>query len=277
MATILSLSSQVLRGAIGNSAARFALERLGHEVWAVPTTILSNHPGHADYAGRAQAPDAIGEMLDALARNGWLGDVDALISGYMPSAGHARLCAAAIDRLRAVNPRARVLVDPALGDDPKGVYIDAGAAEAIRRELVPRADIVTPNRFELEWLSGARVSDRRSAGAAAGELACNTVLVTSVPGASAGELVNLLVSGGTSCCAVVERREGAPHGTGDLMAALCLGHSLAGAGMRDALALATAGVEAVLEASLGADELRLVASQDTWSAPEPWPITGDAG
>lgn len=269
MATVLSLSSQVARGGIGNTGIRFALERLGHRVVALPTIILSNHPGHSVSAGRVVAPEALNEMMDALDKNDWLDEIDAVLTGYMPSLDHVAIAVLAIERIKAINPDARILVDPAFGDDPKGLYVDKRAAEAIGAGLLPRADIITPNRFELEWLAGRPVNDASTAQSAAETLDPKQVLATSIPGN--GEFLNLVISRGFSFSSSVAQRDKVPHGTGDVFSALYLAHELGGARSSEALALATAGIEAILDITGTGDELDLVGSQGRWADPDPWP------
>ena len=182
MAVVLSITSDVARGHVGNGAIRFALQRLGHEVWALPTVVLSNHPGHAKVAGHRTPPEVLAAMVEALHANGWLKRIDAVLTGYLPTAEHVEVAATAIERVREGVRRLVVLVDPVLGDHPKGLYIEAAAASAIRGRLLPLASLATPNRFELEWFSGRLVTDAADATAAADRLAVPMLLATSVPG-----------------------------------------------------------------------------------------------
>lgn len=274
MSRILSISSQVVRGYVGNSAVRFVLERLGHEVWALPTVMLSNHPGHPKSAGLRMPVDTLTAMLGALDDNGWLGDVDAVLTGYLPSEAHAAFAEDTIVRLWKQNPDLLVLVDPVLGDDPRGLYVDAAAAAAVRDKLVPIATIVTPNRFELAWLSGQEVTSGATAAEAARSLAPHYVLATSVPGERPEELVNTLIEGDSVWSVRVPQREQVPQGTGDLLAALQLGHMLGSPKLgplaaEQALGVAIAGVQAVIEAGLDkrSDELDLITTQDQWVSP----------
>jgi pyridoxine kinase len=273
MPTILSLSSQVARGHVGHSAAVFAWQRLGIEVVALPTILLSNRPDHPHRAGERIRPELLGEMLAALDANGWLGEIDAVFTGYLPSAAHVALAAGLIGRLRAAKPELLYCCDPILGDEPDGLYIAKDAANALRETLVPLADLVTPNRFELEWLSGTGVRLGTDAVHAARALARPMVLATSAPAQSGNELTNLLVEGSKAWDAVVARRAAVPHGTGDLLAALFFGHLLRSRPAPESLALATAGIEAVIDASEGREELNLIASQDNWALPGPWPVS----
>ena len=262
MARILAISSQVARGTVGLSIIVPALHALGHEVMALPTVILSNHPGHTHTAGTRIEVTVLFAMLDALGANGWLGGVDAVLTGYLPSVEHVHFAAEAVRRVKAVNRAADVtyLCDPVLGDDPKGLYIDEAAASALRSVLVPVADVTTPNRFELTYLSSLDVRSPDDALRAAH--AGVATFATSVPSARVDELLNVMVAGGHTAVARVTRRARAPHGTGDLFSALVLSAWLArrggaqpNGGVGRPLAFATAGVDAVLDGGADADVL----------------------
>lgn len=272
MARVLAISSQVARGHVGLSAIVPALERLGHEVWALPTVLLSNHPGHPHSAGTRIEAAVLQRMVDALDENGWLGEVDAMITGYLPSVAHVAFAAEAVARLRERRPGLGYLCDPVSGDDPGGLYIGSEAAAALRDVLVARADVVTPNRFELAYLSGRVVGDAASAALAARALGAATVLATSLDGRDQGEQANLIIAGEGAFVSRVPVRADVPHGSGDLMAGLLLGYLLAGSGPVDALGRATAVVDLVLAASEGADELRLQPGSEAWGDVAPWPV-----
>ncbi len=277
MATVLAISSEVVRGYVGNSAVRRALQAMGHEVWALASIILSNHPGHAQCAGERIPPETLTGMLNALRANGWLRDVDAVFSGYLPSAAYVAVVNDLVRELRTERP-VRYLCDPILGDDPKGIYIDAAAAEATRDQLLPIADVITPNRFELAWLSGHDVTGPKDALAAARALQVPTVLATSIPGQTAATLTNLCIDTASAADQSpgyyidVPLIEEAPNGTGDLLAALYLGHSLNGRSSETAFATAVAGVDTAIKQSAGTDELRLSASR-VWLDAEPLPTS----
>jgi pyridoxine kinase len=272
MSIVLCLSSQVARGFIGGSAARIALERMGHECWLLPTVILSNHPGHARFAGEQVPPGRLRAMVEALEANGWLGDVDAILTGYMPSEEHVALAVNMVELVKGSNSEITYLCDPILGDDPGGLYVDEAVAGAVRDQLIPLAKIATPNRFELEWLSGKSAKRAKTASAPARELGPDMVLVTSLTGEDPKSLVNLLVGKKDSSTTSVSKRKGVPHGPGDLMASLFLGGLLNGVNEPEALGRATAGVETALEASKDADELQLASSLE-WAEAEPWPVS----
>lgn len=250
MARIIALSSLVARGHVGLAAYRPVLEALGHEVTALPTVVLSNHPGHAHAAGFRIEPEALARMIDALDANGWLAEADVVLTGYLPSAAHVHLAASLIDRVRASRPDLRVIVDPVLGDDPKGLYIDADAAAAIRDVLIGRADVATPNRFELSWMSGRPVTNVGEAVQAARICGRPMAIATSIP-AEHGQLATLSIDREGARACFVRQRYGVANGTGDVIAALIA------AGYPLGRAVATVG--ALIETSAGQSELALVA------------------
>jgi len=265
MARILALSSRVASGHVGLSAIEPALQRLGHEVIGLPTILLSDHPGRQPASGTRIEPVVLEEMLATLDANGRLDDVDAVLTGYLPSPAHVAVAVSAIGRCKAKARPVLVLCDPVLGDDPKGLYIDAAAAHAIRADLLPLADLLTPNRFELAWLSGLTVTGPEEAIAAARSLAVAHVVATSIPDADQYLATILVESAGTDL-ARVRRRETAVNGTGDLLSAFLLAGVLrAKGGYRQALHDATAAVDEVLAASLDAMEMRLIESQAEWA------------
>jgi pyridoxine kinase len=256
---VLSIQSDVVRGHVGNSAARFALQRLGLDVWAVPTVLLSNHPGHGRFRGEATSATALAALIDGLDAHGWLARCNGVISGYLGAADQARIVADAVRRVKAQNRQAAYLCDPVFGDDG-GAYARPGVAEAMARELVPLADIVTPNRFELSSLTSKKIESATDAVAAARVLGKAETVVTSVP--FAGERIGTVAVTREGVWAVAAPRiELVPNGSGDLLAALYLAARLQGRDAAAALAGACSAVDAVLRASAGADELRLVAAQ----------------
>jgi pyridoxine kinase len=272
MARVIALSSMVARGHVGLAAIVPALQRLGHDVVALPTVVLSNHLGHAQAAGMTVPVETLFKMLEALDANGWLGQADGVLSGYLPSAAHVDLAVSLVERVRRHRSDARFFCDPVLGDDPKGLYVDRQTAEAVRDELLALANTATPNRFELAWLSDAPVPDISSAIGAARALPVPATLATSIPAAANEALANVIVTQDSAMQCVVPRRSGVPHGTGDLIAALFAGYCLKGASEEESLARATAAVACVVEASLGHDELELVATQEAWSRVQPLPV-----
>jgi len=264
MPRVLALSSHVAYGSVGLAAIVPALQALGHEVVAVPTVVLSNHPGHASFSGEQIAPEMLSQILDSLDANGWLPAIDAVLTGYLPTPAHVDVARSACERVRWANAGALLVCDPVLGDAPGGLYIDEAAASAIQRNLMPICDLATPNAFELAWLSRVPVETTDDAVAAARALDMSKVVVTSVP-ARDERLATLLVGENEAQACFVPRRPTAPHGTGDLLAALYLGHVLNDEDPGASLARAVAAVEASIAASAGRDELSLAAARAIWT------------
>ncbi len=262
-AEVIAVSSHVARGAVGNRAMVFALERLGHAVWSVPTVQLPFHPGHGK--GTRIVPDdrAFASMMADLAASPGLGNVGALISGYLGSPAQADPVAELVSRMKAANPAALYLCDPVIGDEA-GAYVPGETIAAIRQSLLPLADIATPNRFELELLTGQGAGTVGDAMAAAAHLGVPTVLVTSAPAMMAGSTGVLLVTARQRLMAEHRAVAHPPNGPGDLFAALSLARTLAGESPQEALRKATASAFEALARAAGrqADDLMLAADSD---------------
>jgi len=262
---ILSIQSDVVYGHVGNAAARFALQRLGHEVWAVPTVLLSSHAGYAKVGGESLSAELLSQIIDGLDANGWL--ADAMLSGYLGHRDHAGVVADAVRRVKAAGRNALYCFDPVFGDAGRA-YAKPGVAEAMARELLPLADIVTPNVFELSSLTSVAIRNADDALVAAKRLGRPVVIVTSVPIAD-GRIGTLAVAKDEAWLASTPLLENPPHGSGDLTATLFLAHHLAKRPLRDSLAKTTASVFAVLEKSVAArsHEMLLIEHQEALVTP----------
>jgi pyridoxine kinase len=270
---VLSIQSSVVYGRVGNRAAVPVLERLGHEVWPVDTVAFSNHPAHGAFRGRIVPASEVAELLDGLSARGVLPRCDAVLSGYLGDASTAPVVADTVTRVRAANPDALYCCDPVIGEVGRGVYVRAGIPEAFRDRLVPMADVLTPNPFELELLSGHAPATLGAAHAAARGLlgpagragASRLVVATGLRFADApGELTVLAVTRDATWAVRHPHRAVRVWGTGDAFAALFLGAYLGRRDPRAALEHAVAsldGILAVAEAE-NADELPLARTQD---------------
>ena len=255
---ILSISSQVAYGPVGNSAAVPAMERLGFTVLAVPTIVLAHHPGHGGTMAGVRVPARdLAAMLDALAALGVLADVRGVLTGYFAANDQIFGVARIIRRLKEENAGLLYLCDPVLGDEQQGLYVAEPVAEAVRAELVPLADVITPNTFELQWLASTPVADAAGARQAARHMSTACVVATSVPDGRDG-LLTMAFSGGREESVSTRRRGDVPHGTGDLFAGLFLARRLMGDDEASALAGAIAAIERVIDASEGSPALDLV-------------------
>jgi len=260
---VIVVSSHVVRGGVGNRAMVFALERLGFPVWAVPTVTLSWHPGHGPATRIVPEAASFSSLLGDLTRAPWLGEVGAVISGYLGEAAQAGPIAVLVEAVKASTPDALYVCDPVIGD-AGGLYVPTATAEAIRDQLLPSADIASPNLFELQWLAGHKAAGLDEIAAAAADLSPPTTVVTSVDGVTAGCIGNLLVTEQGMTFAEHARLEKPPNGAGDTFAALLTACLLNGLAQEAALSKASRGVFSLLRAAVeeGADELRLAPDGD---------------
>jgi len=268
---ILSISSQVAYGHVGNAAAVPALQSLGFEVLAIPTVLLAHHPGHRPPKGRVTPPQEAADLLDGLEEVGALAKTSAVLTGYLGLPETATVAADAVARVRRFNPRALYLCDPVIGDNGR-VYVRDGVEGAIRERLLPLADVLTPNHFELERLTGRPVTTLEQSIQAARELVAagpRIVVVTSLQHARTkqDQIETLAVTADEVWSVATPRLGRVPNGGGDLFAALLLGHLVRGAVLSDAFARAVSAVFGVLAASENLPELRLVAERHHLFAP----------
>lgn len=256
---VISISSHVVRGSVGNRAAAFAFEALGFPAWVVPTVTLSWHPGHGPATRYAATQEDFESLIDDMIEAPWIGEVGGILTGYLANPHQAECAARLFDKLKQTNPQPVYLCDPVIGDEG-GLYVLEDTANAIKEHLLPLADIVTPNRFELGWLSGASTPQTRDeAVQLASSLAPENVLVTSCPGTRADEMGNLFCKLGRTDFAGHGLLDNPPNGLGDLTAALFLAHWLDGLSAKDNLSRTTASVYEMAKQALrrGKDELTL--------------------
>lgn len=274
---ILSIQSHVAYGHVGNAAAVFALQRLGIEVWPLHTVQYSNHKGYGDYTGQDFTARHIRDMMDGLIARDALTHCDAVLSGYVGGADLAEAIAEAVGRVRRANPAAVYACDPVMGDDSSGLYVAEGLPAILRTRAVPLADIITPNRFELEILTERRVTSLRQATEAARAaiaLGPKIVVVTSLRHADTApheiEMLAVTAEGAWRVRTPFLDFDLAPNGAGDAVAALFLAHYLRMRQAADALEAAAAAIFGIMEATqaAGTRELQLIAAQDRIVDPE---------
>ncbi len=277
---ILSIQSHVAYGHVGNASAVFPMQRLGFEVWPVHTVQFSNHVGYPDWAGQVFSAEHVRQVIDGIERRGVFGDCAAVLSGYIGDAALAEAVLHAVERVRAANPDALFACDPVMGDTDVGLYVAPDIVEEMRRRAVPAADLITPNQFELEQLTGITVEHLDDALAAARQalaMGPRMVLVTSLRHeATPDDAIEMLVMTAETCLRVRTpflTMEPMPHGSGDAVCALFLAHLLRrGEGpeaIAGALGDAAAAIFAIMAASARAatGELALIDAQDELAAP----------
>lgn len=259
MPLALILSSHVAGSQVGATAQAAALAPFAIDAMVVPTVLFGRHPGWGAPGGAATPIQIFEGMLEGIAANGLLGLTDLVITGYFASPAQVEAAARAIDAVRAAPrdgafaPAPTIIVDPTVGDEGKGLYVAAETAEAIRQLLVPRADLVACNAWELQWLTGADAREPTAALRAALQLG-KPVLVSSVR--RGDEIGAVLATADEAWLALHAQIDTAPNGTGDLLTALYAAAVVEGQTLSHGLARAVGGVA------------ETVAAAKLWNAPE---------
>ena len=274
----MSLQSSVAYGHVGNSAAVFPLQRIGHEVWPVHTVLFSNHTGYGAWRGPVVAAADVHEVVLGMEERGALAQVDLVLSGYQGSPEIAAVILDAVDRVKAANPAAAYACDPVMGNAKSGCFVHPAIPVLLRERVVPAADLITPNQFELGYLTGRLEDERRppldavlEAADAARAMGPSTVLVTSLEHADQPEdtLEMAVVTGDDAWTVRTPRLAMHANGSGDVTAALFSAHLLDGGDPRHALARTASSVFDLLVNTLesGGRELQLVESQQAYAEP----------
>jgi pyridoxine kinase len=240
---ILILSSFVASSPVGGGAQILALAGLEIESVLAPTVLFGRHPGLGPPGGGAVDPALFQGVLAGIEANGVFTGAEAVITGYFAHPDQVEAAARAIDQVKAARPGALIVVDPIMGDDGKGLYVNAEVARAIGADLVPRAGLIAPNAWELGRLTGYVVARPSEALEAARSLG-RQVLVSSVP---VGRRIGVMWTDGEEAwLASHPRAATAPNGTGDLLTALFTAALLGGATGPDALETAVSDVAALV-------------------------------
>jgi len=267
MALALILSSHVAASRVGGFAQALALSHRGIDPVCLPTVQFGRHPGWGPPGGAAADDDVFRGMLEGVDANGILAFADAVLTGYFASPGQIGLACEAIrqvrvqDRQAALHPTPTIIVDPVMGDEGKGLYVKPEVARALMSELVPLADFLSPNAWELGYMTQTVITDPASAWMAATKLAIPT-LVSSVP--VGDQLGTMVVLANGSWMVRHPRLDWAPNGTGDLLSALFTACLLEGSSPQDALSQAAGVVWRCLQLAQEwqAPELPIVAMRD---------------
>jgi pyridoxine kinase len=276
---VLSIQSHVVFGYAGNTAAVFPLQRLGREVWAINTVEFSNHTGYGAWRGKVLGAELAAELVTGLEERGVLNRCDAVLSGYLGDAEVGRAIIDAVKKVRKESPDALYCCDPVMGDVGRGFYVKPDIPDMFKKELVPLADIICPNQFELEALTGldtAKVDNAIKAINIIHEMGPSIVLVTSFKETD-GEL-SMLASNKTNCFKITTPElplGGGAAGTGDMTTSIFLSRFLETGDLEKTLNLCTASVFGVLEASFKSAsrennmplELKIIDAQEQIACP----------
>lgn len=271
---ILSIQSAVAYGHVGNSAAVFPLQRIGVEVLPVYTVTFSNHTGYGAWRGPLIAPDDVREVITGIEERGVFDRIDAVLSGYQGGEGIGDVIIDAVARVKAANPNAVYACDPVMGNAKSGCFVAPAIPVLLRERVVPVADIITPNQFELGFLTDTEPDTLESTLASvdlARAMGPRTVLVTSVerPDREEGTIEMLAADDEGAWVVQTPHLPMKANGSGDVTAALFTAHYVETGSAKIALERTASSVYDLLKATLesGERELRLVEAQDFYAHP----------
>jgi pyridoxine kinase len=279
---VLSIQSHVVFGYAGNTAAVFPLQRLGREVWAINTVEFSNHTGYGSWRGKVLGAELASELVTGLEERGVLNRCEAVLSGYLGDAAVGRSIIDAVNKVRRENPNALYCCDPVMGDVGRGYYVKPDIPDMFKNELIPLADIICPNQFELEALTGLDTSEMGNAIKAINTLhdrGPSVILVTSFKEKEG--FLSMIASDKNNMYKITTRElplGSGVAGTGDMTTSVFLSHFLKTRDIKQTLELCTASVFGILEASYNAAtsapsgkdkplELKIIDAQNELSNP----------
>jgi len=271
---ILSIQSAVAYGHVGNSAAVFPLQRIGVEVLPVYTVNFSNHTGYGAWRGPMISPDDVREVITGIEDRGVFDKIDAVLSGYQGGEGIGDVIIDAVARVKAANPNALYACDPVMGNAKSGCFVAPAIPVLLREKVVPVADIITPNQFELGFLTETDPDTLESTLASADlarAMGPRTILVTSVerPDREEGTIEMLAVDDNGAWIVQTPHLPMKANGSGDVTAALFTAHYVETSSAQIALERTASSVYDLLKATLdsGDRELQLVEAQEFYANP----------
>ncbi|TAH64869.1 MAG: pyridoxal kinase [Rhodopseudomonas palustris] len=256
--SVISIQSQVVHGHVGNSAAVLPMQTHGLNVAAVPTTLLSNHPGFETMRGRVLESELVGDLLRGVEERGLIETSRYIVSGYLGSRANGDVVAAFVRRARQINPDITYICDPVMGDSNLGVFVADQVVECICSELVPLADLLTPNQFEIELITQIQPASWTKLDAAAAKIQGHRGARLVVTGCTLddtpnGSLENIVFEGKSCTRLTSPRLPIVPVGTGDLYAGLLTAKLTQGCSLVEAARSAAATVLEILGRTVAAD------------------------
>jgi len=271
---VLSIQSAVAYGHVGNSAAVFPLQRIGVEVIPVPTVNFSNHTGYGAWRGPLIPPADVADILLGVQERGVFPQIDAVLSGYQGGVGIGDVIVDAVRRVKAANPAALYACDPVMGNAKSGCFVAPEIPDLLRDRVVPVADIITPNQFELGYLTGTEPASLESTLASADlarAIGPSTVLVTSVerPDREEGTIEMLVVDDAGAWLVSTPHLPFKANGSGDVTAALFTAHYCATRDAAVSLERTVSSIFDLIETTYrsGERELQLVQAQEFYATP----------
>ena len=271
---ILSIQSAVAYGHAGNSAAVFPMQRIGVEVLPVYTVNFSNHTGYGAWRGPVMAPSDVADVITGVEERGGFDELDAVLSGYQGSEGIADVIIDAVARVKARRPDALYACDPVMGNAKSGCFVAPAIPDLLRDKVVPVADIITPNQFELGYLTGTSpdtIASTLASADAARAMGPATILVTSVerPDRPDNTIEMMAIDDSGAWIVQTPYLPLKANGSGDVTAALFTSHYARTRDAADALARTASSVYGLLEIThaAGSKELHLVEAQEHFAHP----------
>lgn len=271
---ILSIQSSVSYGHVGNSAAVFPLQRLGHEVWPVHTVNFSNHTGYGAWRGPMIPATDVRDVILGIEERGGLAQVDAVLSGYLGGEEIVDVVVEAVQRVKELHPGATYTCDPVMGNARSGCFVAPTIPPLIRERVIPHADIIAPNQFELGFLTHtepATLTETLDSIDRAYEMGPSTVLVTSVerPDRPEGTIEMIAADAEGAWIVQTPYLPFKANGSGDVTAALFTAHYRTTGSAAEALANTVSSVFDLLQLTLdsGERELQLVEAQEAYAHP----------
>lgn len=272
---VLSIQSSVAFGHVGNSAAVFPLQRIGVEVMPVYTVHFSNHTGYGQWRGPLLSGENVRDVIRGIDERGALSDVDIVLSGYQGGADIAQAILDSVELVKERNPEAIYACDPVMGNAKSGCFVQPEIPTLLREEVVPHADLISPNQFELGFLTGTdprTIEETLESADRAREMGPSSVLVTSVerPDRPAGTIEMMAVTDDGAWIVQTPLLPLKANGSGDVTSALFAAHFKETGDAAAALSMTVSSVFELLENTLasGKRELQLIESQDAYVHPQ---------
>jgi pyridoxine kinase len=271
---ILSIQSAVAYGHVGNAAAVFPLQRIGAEVLPVNTVNFSNHTGYGEWRGSLIDPTEVHEIILGIEDRGQLPQIDLVLSGYQGGIGIGDVIVDAVRRVKEANPSALYACDPVMGNAKSGCFVAPEIPELLRNRVVPVADIITPNQFELGFLTDTEPFSLESTLESvdlARAMGPSVVLVTSVerPDREPGTIDMLAVDGNGAWKVTTPHLPYKANGSGDVTAALFAAHYRETGDAAVSLERTASSVFDLIELTYksGERELQLIQAQEFYAHP----------
>ncbi|WP_417579420.1 pyridoxal kinase [Pelagibacterium sp.] len=272
-ADVISIQSQVVHGHVGNSAAVLPMQMRGITVAAVPTTLFSNTPHFDTMRGRVLDAELVGDLLRGVEERGLIETSRYIVSGYLGSRANGEVVMAFVERARRINPNIVYICDPVMGDSRLGIFVAEQVVEYLLERLVPLADVLTPNQFEVSLMAGRELSNWRELEVALLEIQKRREARLVVTGCTLadtpdGVLENVVFDAGRCTRLTCPRLPIVPVGTGDLFTGLLTANLVRGAALVAAARDAANTLLAVLGQTIadGENEMRLASVVEVLAA-----------